>query len=125
MTKVSSEIRADAALGASTGYWAQTRNCITDDNGRFGFYCEYEIREVLNWDFDWENREPVETGPDAEVGPWIKVTPATMQKGIDLLFSPGFSIADSILQDIRNEDIDALGGDCIIQAAILGELRYS
>ena len=52
------------------------------------------------------------------------LTPRIVNLGIKRLFAPGFQIDPSILQSIRDDDIDAEAGDCIIQAALFRDVVY-
>jgi hypothetical protein len=48
----------------------------------------------------------------------------TIQKGINVIFSDGFDISDRIKQMILEDNNDVESCDCIIQAALFGELIY-
>jgi hypothetical protein len=48
----------------------------------------------------------------------------TVLSGVEKLFSKGFDIRKDILTSILNDNIDAEGMDCIIQAGIFGKIMY-
>ena len=54
------------------------------------------------------------------------LTPATIRRGIKKMFSRGFDVSSDIKQQLLEEEptADADCADCIIQAALFGELVY-
>lgn len=81
-------------------------------------YDETESKSVIQYDLE----EVDET--TNEILSKHHITRETVQKGIDLILSDGFEIAERIIAQILNDDNDIESTDCIIQAAIFGELKY-
>lgn len=54
----------------------------------------------------------------------LTVNVEVMMRGIKVLFENNL-IHKDIMESIQNDDIDQEAGDCIIQAGLFGELRYS
>ena len=52
------------------------------------------------------------------------VTPTVIQKGVNVLLSPGFEIRDDIKKNIITSNVDDEASDCIVQAGLFGELVY-
>ena len=102
-------------IGAVEGgidYWSEIRNYRYQNAGDKFSDAYAEVRE------DGTNQ-------------WVAVTLDTVEKGIALLKTGDVMINSTILGwilsgDALNDtnDIDAEASDCIIQAALLGELRY-
>ena len=53
-----------------------------------------------------------------------KLDDKVIERGILKLFETGFEVRKDILDSIVKDDIDSDGYDCIIQAALFGELIY-
>ena len=55
---------------------------------------------------------------------FVEVTTNTVARGMSLLKSGKVHVGSHVIAQIHDEDIDSDGADCILQAAILGEIVY-
>lgn len=94
-----------------------------------------ESRGIQYWACDygkitiWRDKElniyKAEFDADDEEGKrhHYKVTPATVQKGVDIILRDDL-VNDDIRTSILDNDNDQESSDCIIQAALFGKLIY-
>jgi hypothetical protein len=98
------------------GYWLETRNYIDNINGA--------IPSAFI-------REDEEGAFEEEKGEWVKMDTEFIMKGLTAILTGKCELNDSIYKYIlegckQNDagDIDAECCDCIVQAALLGEITY-
>lgn len=105
---------------------------VTAVEGGIGYWCEHRNYQ---WTQDGETRDmtsaSVEVREYQDGGRWRPVTLETIEDGITKIREASFTINPEVLSFIlvgdRNNDageIDSTAADCIIQAALLGELVY-
>jgi len=95
-----------------------------ESNGIQYWTCEYDRIKIkrdsdlniIQAEFDADNENGEKTH--------YVVTHATIQKGIDAILSGDLEISDYIVNGILTQDNDSDTDDCIIQAALFGELVY-
>lgn len=110
------DIITNTVESAAINYWAELKNYIVDSNG--------QTPSVLI-------REDEEGAFEEELGEWVTVDKDFIIKGIEKIVNNKFQVSDSIhkeiLTGVYNNDgsyIDIECCDCIIQAAMFGELVY-
>ena len=102
---------------------------LTDivETGSIHYWARY-LRVTRNEELDVESAKILDL-VELEEGTGEKkkyeITPDTIMKGIEKILSDGFQIRSDIKASIVSDDVDSEAGDCIIQAALFGELIYS
>lgn len=71
----------------------------------------------------------IQTEEDAPKGQqWYTINAETIRKGVNLLLSSEFQVSSDIRKQLIGDpddmDVDIEGADCIIQAALFGEIVY-
>jgi len=100
------EILTDAFESGSIDYWA-----ITID------YAKDSDHNILEWKI-LESDER-----DGKEHKYV-IGAHAIEKGIKRIFKSDFKVDEQIKMDILNNEMDSTAYDCIIQAALFGELVY-
>ena len=107
------------AVEGGTGYWAEVRN--------YKWSRDEETGQMMGATVELRSEIPRTSDPE----PWFMVNLETIERGIIRLKDKNFKINPNLLGLIlaaeRNDDasdIDAEAADCIVQAALFGELVY-
>lgn len=90
------------------GYWATALNYKRNDEADVVYLRIADTGDNENW----------------KTAKKHTIDAAVVRKGLAKLIEPGFDISDNIRASILEWDIDAEAADCIIQAALFGELVY-
>jgi len=106
------------AYEGGIGYWAQSRNVVRTE-GEDWHYVSMELLEEDDGEWDW----------DSELARPLKLNYGAVAKGIVRIMSGKIKLRSDLLQQVQsaltdNPDIDSEAADCIVQAGLLGEIRY-
>lgn len=119
-----------AALEGGIGYWSL---CHKFHWQKRGVPKEALFDDKVDWDGFYAIIEEAEEGDWSLAGqkPQVRVDADVIEKGIELLASGKVKLGNVVLGRIlagsaqaEAGDIDSEAADCIIQAAVLGEVRY-
>lgn len=95
------DILTDAFECDAIEYWSETTNFIRDKNNK-----------VFEWSIiDEDEKKHI-------------LSSSSIERGIKRMFRPDFKIDNNILKNIIAKDFDDECYDCIIQAALFGQLIY-
>lgn len=98
-------VLTDAVECSAIDYWANISKIIRNDEGMI---MSFVISPAEGDDFN-------ET----------LVTQKHIKEGIENIFNKGFIVGKHIIKELVEDDVDAEGCDCIIQASLFHQLTYA